>query len=95
DDPVLRARRGEVLAALAGALEADRPPATAGSLPAPYGAEAIVGAVASILHTRLREEPVPSLRDMCGALMGVIVLPYLDAAAARRELARPAQLSAA
>jgi len=91
----LRARRAEALAALARALETDRPPVGAGSTSAPFGAEAIVGAVASILHARLREQPAPSLLDMRGALMGVIVLPYLDTVAARRELSRPVRLSAA
>lgn len=94
-DATLRARRRQVLAVLARALEAECPSASAGSLPASFGAEAVVGAVASILHGRLREEPVPLLRDMCGPLMGMIVLPYLDAAAARRELLCPARLSAA
>jgi AcrR family transcriptional regulator len=95
EDHVLRARRQVALASLARALELGCPPATAGSLPAPFGTDAVVAAVAAILHARLLEEPVRPLRDMSGALMGVIVLPYLDAAAARSELSRPAQLNAA
>jgi AcrR family transcriptional regulator len=90
----LRARRGEALAALARALEADCPPAGA-ALPPPFGGEAVVCAAASVLHGRLRQHTVPSLRDMNGALMGMIVLPYMDAAAARRELSPPVRLSAA
>lgn len=93
-DAALRARRSEVLAALARALEDDCPRASAGSLAAPFGGEAVVAAIASILHARLQEQPAPSLRDMSGALIGMIVLPYMDAAAARRELSSPPQLSA-
>ncbi len=85
-DARLRARRAERLAALARALDADAPPASACSLPASFDAEAVVGAVASILHGRLREEPAPPLRDMRGSLMAVIVISYLDAVAARCEL---------
>jgi AcrR family transcriptional regulator len=92
-DAALRARRGELLATFARVLEADAPPAAVNALPAPFGGEAVVGAVASILHARLREDPVPSLRGMCGQMMGVIVLPYLNVAAVRRELARPTPFS--
>jgi DNA-binding MarR family transcriptional regulator len=58
-------------------------------------AEGVVGAVSSILYTRLAggkrtgEEHEPLL-ELTGPLMGMIVLPYLGKAAARRELARPA-----
>jgi AcrR family transcriptional regulator len=94
-DSALRARRAQALAVLAHALERTCPAPAAGSLPPPFGGQAVVGAVASILHGRLREEPVPSLCDMLGSLMGVIVLPYLDATAARRELSRPSQARSA
>jgi hypothetical protein len=88
-DAAMRLRRHEMLTELARALEADRPPQPAGSLPAPFGGEAVVGAVASILHARLLEEPTPSLLSLHGPLMSMIVLPYLDVEAARRELSRP------
>jgi AcrR family transcriptional regulator len=94
-DSALRARRVQALAVLAHGLESACPAPAAGSLPPPFGGQAVVGAVASILHGRLREEPVPSLRDMLGSLMGVIVLPYLDATAVRRELSRPSPASSA
>jgi AcrR family transcriptional regulator len=89
-DTRMRTRREDVLVHLAYRLEADRPPSDAGSLPAPYGARAVVGAVASILHGRLIEEPTPSLQGLHRSLMGLIVLPYLDVEGARRELSRPA-----
>ncbi len=87
-DAKLRARRGEVLAALARALEAGRPPLANGSLPASFGGEAVVGAVASVLHGRLLEEPVPALGELSGSLMSMIAVSYLDATAARGEVSR-------
>lgn len=92
-DRSLRTRRREVLVALARALEIDCPSST--RPPAPFGAEAVVGTVVSIVHGRLRGEPPPLLRELCGALMAMIVLPYLDADAARRELMRATSLPAA
>jgi hypothetical protein len=88
-DPAIRARREQLLAQLAGALEADRPPPALGSLPAPFGGQAVVGAVAAILHGRLREEPPPPLLDLHESLLGLIVLPYLDVTTARDRPARP------
>jgi AcrR family transcriptional regulator len=94
-DATLRARRSALLTALARALEADCPPASAGSLPASFGADAVVGALVAILHGRLRETPIPPLREMGGALMGVIVLTYLDSAGARSVLSPHECLTAA
>jgi AcrR family transcriptional regulator len=88
-DELLLARRTRALACLVEALDERSPPAAAGELPAPFGAEAVVGAVVSILHGRLLEVPVPPLLPMCGSLMSVIVLSYLGAEAAREELTRP------
>jgi AcrR family transcriptional regulator len=53
-----------------------------GPVPAPEGR-----ASATSPHRRAAPKP---LSDLQGALMGMIVLPYLGAAAADRELARPA-----
>jgi hypothetical protein len=87
--PEIRARREHLLAQLARALEAGRPPPTPGSLPAPFGGEAVVGAVAAILHGRLLEDPAPSLLELHESLLGLIMLPYLDVAPPRGEPARP------
>ncbi len=75
-----------------------------GSSP-PLAAEGVVGAVLSVVHARMLDgrasEPsrgangssrtrVPApLMELLNPLMGVIVLPYLGPAAARRELDRP------
>jgi AcrR family transcriptional regulator len=54
----------------------------------PLIAEGLVGAVLSILHARLLREEPERLSGMLGELMGMIVLPYLGAAAMRREQTR-------
>ncbi len=71
----------------------------------PLAAEGVVGAVLSVIHARMldgRAHPAPRgtngssrtrvpapLIELLNPLMGVIVLPYLGPAAARRELDRP------
>ncbi len=82
------ARRGRALDVLVRALEADRPSATLVAAPAPFGAEAVVGAVASVLHARIAQRSEAPLGELCGPLMGVIVMPYLGTDAAREELLR-------
>ena len=80
--------RSELMALAARALQADSPPLTLAGSPAPFGSDAVVGTVASVLHGRLLEHPVPPLRSLGGALMGLIVLPFLGAEASREELSR-------
>lgn len=53
-------------------------------------AEGVVGAVFTVLHTRLIEPRSESLTGLLGPLMSVIVLPYLGARAAGKELSRSA-----
>ncbi len=65
----------------AGARSAQLPPLTA---------EGIVGAVLSVIHTRLSEPKAKPLTGLLGELMSVIVMPYLGQAAAQKELSRPA-----
>ncbi len=86
-EPAMLQRRERALRALARVIEADRPDAT--TTAPPFGAEAVVGAAASVLHGRLLEEPVPSLGELGGPLMGILVMPFLDASAVREELSRP------
>jgi AcrR family transcriptional regulator len=88
-EPPMLARRARILAQLAEALEAEHPAGADGGQAAPFGAEAVVGAVAAILHARLLEDPLKSLTELAGPLMGVMVLPYLGAAAAGEEVSRP------
>jgi AcrR family transcriptional regulator/DNA-binding MarR family transcriptional regulator len=55
--------------------------------------EGVVGAVFSVIHTRLLAKRPGSLLELSSPLMGMIVLPYRGAAAARRELVRRAPAS--
>ena len=82
-------RRERVLAQMIAFVDEGRTEAKAGSQPPPLTAEGIVGGVLSVLHSRLLQEDPGRLVKLTGPLMGMIVLPYLGSAAARRELERP------
>ncbi len=82
-------RRSRVLAVLIAAVDEGRQEAKGGSEPTPLSAEGVVGAVLSVLHTRLSEKSPGRLVELTNPFMGMIVLPYLGPAASRRELARP------
>jgi AcrR family transcriptional regulator/DNA-binding MarR family transcriptional regulator len=92
--PRVLARREELLAGLARAVDEDRGEGTGargarGARPTRLTAEGLVGAAFAIVYARvLRGEREP-LVSLLGELMGLIVLPYAGPAAARRELARP------
>jgi AcrR family transcriptional regulator len=60
-----------------------------GEGPPPLTAEGILGATLSIIHSRLLAHDPDPLVELTGALMAMIVLPYLGPAAARAEIARP------
>ncbi len=87
--PRVLQRRSHVLAILIAAVDEGRKEAKGGSEPTPLSAEGVVGAVLSVLHTRLSEKKPGRLVELTNPFMGMIVLPYLGAPAARRELARP------
>jgi hypothetical protein len=71
-------------------IEQGRLSANATREPPALTAEGIVGGMFAVLHTRLLEEGGQPLTDLLGSLMSTIVLPYLGATAAGRELSRPA-----
>jgi AcrR family transcriptional regulator len=82
-------RRWRVLKRLITLVDEARTEAkVAAGLPA-LTAEGVVGGVLSVLHSRLLAPDDSSLLELAGPLMGMIVLPYLGPAAARKELARP------
>jgi hypothetical protein len=86
--PAVLDRRGELLEALAGALEEARADAKSiQGLPETTG-ENLVGASLSWGHKRLLEEGGP-LVELVPSLMSMIVHAYLGGAAAQRELERP------
>ncbi len=86
--PRVLERREQVLTELARVVDAGRFESTRGVECPAVTAEGLVGAAFSIVYGRLlRGEPEP-LTGLLGELMGLIVLPYLGPAAARREEAR-------
>jgi len=83
-------RRAQIIAQLAGAVDTGRAESARAAGAPVLTAEGVVGAATSILYTRLlRGEPEP-LRGLVNELMSIVVLPYLGAAAARREGTRAA-----
>jgi AcrR family transcriptional regulator/DNA-binding MarR family transcriptional regulator len=58
--------------------------------PPEVAAEGAVGAVLAVLHTRLLRNERSGLMELLGPLMSVILLPYMGAVKAGRELTRPA-----
>jgi AcrR family transcriptional regulator/DNA-binding MarR family transcriptional regulator len=83
-------RRTHLLEILITVIDRGRSEVKTGHDPPPLTAEGVVGAVVSVIHTRLLEGRSRRLLGLRGELMSMIVLPYLGAAAARRELALPA-----
>lgn len=86
--------RNRVLAAVRSAVDEGRLHAHGGT-PSPLTAEATVGGVLSVIHSRLLEPGQVSLMELANPLVSMIVLPYLGASAARRELTRPLPASPA
>ena len=82
-------RRAAVLDQLAALIDRGRTLAGAGLEPPAVTAEGIVGGIFTVLHARLAHESDELLTDLLGPLMSMVVLPYLGARAARRELSRP------
>ncbi len=89
--PAVLARREEVLARLAGVLDEGRGESARAGECTPLTGEGLVGAAFGIVYARLARGERAPLSDLLGDLMGMIVLPYLGAAVARREQRRPAR----
>jgi AcrR family transcriptional regulator len=88
--PRILERREVILARLAAELDRGREESSRTQGCPPLTAEGLVGAIFAIVHTRLARGEREPLAGLLGELMGMIVLPYLGAAASRREQARPA-----
>ncbi|HTW40922.1 MAG TPA: TetR family transcriptional regulator [Solirubrobacteraceae bacterium] len=82
-------RRARVLDELARVIDRGRDATNATREPPDVTAEGVVGAIFAVLHTRVLEHGDQPLTDLLGSLMSMIVLPYLGARAAGRELTRP------
>ena len=95
DEPAMRKRRRKLVRTLAAAIEQGRPAQSPpSSSRAPFAAEALVGAIASLLYTRLLARESVCARELLGPLMSVLVLPYLGSLAAHHELSQPPPPSA-
>ena len=87
--------RARLLAEVIPFIDEGRSEVKANRQPAPLTAEGIVGAVCSIVHARMvagsrgSESESRPLVELNGALMAMIVQPYLGAVAAQKELQRP------
>lgn len=79
-------RRSEAIGKLVAAVEEGACEAR-GTLPSLIG-EGVVGGVLSVLHARLTQTKHEPLIEFTNSLMSMIVLPYLGAAAARKEIER-------
>ncbi len=95
-DPVLQ-RRTEALEVLCEYVDRGRLESSCRTEPPEMAAEGVVGAVLAVLHTRLlaagrQRDPTP-LSELLGPLMSLILLPYMGAAKASRELNRPTRRS--
>jgi DNA-binding MarR family transcriptional regulator len=82
--PAVLARRREVLEWLAVLLDDERAPAR--SYPPPLTAHAVASGVLGVLYARLSEPESGVLAELAGPLMSFMVMPFLGARAARREL---------
>jgi AcrR family transcriptional regulator len=83
-------RREEILVRLVRVVDGGRFESTRARDLTPLTAEGVVGGVLAILYARVVKREQASLRALLGELMGMILLPYVGSAAARRELVRPA-----
>jgi AcrR family transcriptional regulator len=88
--PTVLVCREQILVRLTGVLDEGRLESTRPGDLTPMIAEGLVGAALAILHARVLNHQHGPLRDLLGDLMGMIVLPYHGAAAARSERTRPA-----
>lgn len=95
--PRVLERREQVLAGLTRIVDEGRGESKRAQACPPLMADGLVGAVFGIIYGRLLRGAHEPLTDLFGELMGMIVLPYLGPAAARREqtLAAPATGDAA
>jgi AcrR family transcriptional regulator len=91
--PRMAQRREEIMRVLAAILDEGRVQSARGGGCTELTAEGLVGATLAIVQTRLLRREREPLGLLLGELMGMIVLPYLGPAAARREQARTAPVA--
>lgn len=82
-------RRQTILAQAINALDEARSQTKVATNPPPFTGEGALGGALAVLHTQLLDPEHGPLVELTGQLMSILVLPYLGASAARRELNRP------
>ncbi len=82
-------RRTQMLEEIAAVIDRGRGVSSTVREPPEVTAEGVVGAIFAVLHTRILEQGEERLTDLLGALMSMIVLPYLGTRAAGAELSKP------
>jgi len=92
--PKVLERRSQVLERLKRVVEDGRPADERRTRPrrgqpADIVAEGVVGAVLTVVHSRLLERDHAPVVNLAGPLMSIIVLPYLGLKAANEEMSRP------
>ncbi len=87
--PQMLRRREEILARLTRMVDEGRGEGPRGAACSPLTAEGVVGAAFAILHARLARRDAAPLTALLGELTGIVVLPYIGAAASKREQSRP------
>jgi AcrR family transcriptional regulator/DNA-binding MarR family transcriptional regulator len=83
--PRVLERRAQVLKRLSARLHEDGSRAGSAKQIAPLTGEGVVGAVFSVIHTRISQKDPGTMLELLNPLMGMIVLPYLGRGAAQRE----------
>lgn len=83
-------RRATVVSRLVDALERGRREAKAGERVTPLASEAAIGGVLTVIGARLIQGGPEPLFSLLNPLVAIVILPYLGAAAARKELSRKA-----
>jgi AcrR family transcriptional regulator/DNA-binding MarR family transcriptional regulator len=86
--PELLARRRQLLCELTQIVDGGLEVRTTTGEISPLTAEGVLGAVFSVLHTRIVQADQERLSTQLNPLMGIVVLPYLGARGAKRELSR-------
>jgi AcrR family transcriptional regulator len=82
--PSVLARRLDVLEQLAHVIDQGR--GAARYQPPPLTAEGVVCGILGVVHTKLLQPKPEKLAPFLGPLMSMVALPYLGAAAARKEM---------
>ena len=83
-------RRSELLGHLSAIVDSGRNGSERTEACPPLTADGLVGAMWTILYSRLHSQRDEPVLPLLGELMSIVVLPYLGASAALRERTRPA-----